>query len=259
MKTRSLLLLLAFSMTSIGTAQRPEDRGRVVVEEARQRTSGFGDASARILMRVRGSGGAERSRELIVQTLEVVGGERTIVRFESPRDLYGTALLTHSRLDGSSDQWLYLPAFRRVKRIAGAARTGSFMGSEFAYEDVDPFEIDRYTYRLMGTDSLHGQAAWIVEFRPTDASSAYQRQLVWFDQEEYRALQIEYYYHHDGLLKTLHLRDYQRYHGRFWRPDEMEMINHRTGASTTLQWSDYQFGVGLAAGDFEPNRLSRGG
>ena len=260
MKHSEILAMMAVATVIPGFTQTPEHLGHEVAAEASRRATGFGDVSATLRMIVRGGRGDERVRELTIATMEVDGaGERTLVRFEAPRDLRGTALLTVNHGDGSSDQWLYLPALRRTKRIAGATRSGSFMGSEFSYEDISAMELDRYTYRLVETDTVDGMPAWVVERRPKDASSQYRRQLVWFDQREYRVLRIDFYDRHDMRLKTLSLRNYQRYADRFWRPDEMEMVNHQTRASTLLQWSNHVFGAGLRFRDFEPNRLNRGG
>ena len=250
---------IALTTTSAGVAQPPAD-GRAIAAEANRRATGFGDFSAELRMVIRGKEGDERTRELMIRTLNHGDGEeRTVVRFHAPRDLRRTALLSVTHTDGSSDQWLYLPALQRVNRIVGAGRTGSFMGSEFAYEDVGAMGVDQYTYRLVGTETLDGLLVWVVERRPKDSASQYLRQVVWYDQEQYRVLRIDYFDRRDALLKTLRLRGFRQYQTRFWRPDEMEMINHQTGASTILTWQKYVFGIGLTARDFEPGRLDRGG
>ncbi len=260
MRGMCLAAIFLAAVSALGVAQTPEQRGREIAVEADRRATGYGDVTAELWMVIRGRRGEERKRELTIATLDAGGGEeRTLVRFESPRDLRGTALLTVTGADGSSDQWLYMPALRRVSRIAGATRRGSFMGSEFAYEDIGVMAVQRYAYRLMQTDTLGGLDAWVVERRPQDGSSLYSRQLVWFDQQEYRVLRIDFYDRDDVLLKTLSLRGYRQYGGEFWRPDEMEMVNHQTGATTLLEWRDYVFGAGLTERDFEPSRLERSG
>lgn len=241
-------------------AQTPEERGRAIALEADRRATGFGALRAELRMVIRGERGETRVRELTIETLnDGDGEERTIVRFESPRDLRGTALLTVTEPSGASDQWLYMPALRRVNRIAGATRHGSFMGSEFAYEDVEAMAVERYTYRLLGSETLDGHRAWMVDRRSTDGSSRYGHQVVWFDQEAYRVLRIDFYDRSGERLKSLHLRGFRQYAGGYWRPDEMEMVNHQTGASTLLEWRTYTFGADLTRRDFDPRRLDRRG
>ncbi len=185
-------------------------------------------------------------------------GDRTLIVFEEPRDLEGTALLTFSHPQESDGQWLYLPSLKRVKRIAAANRVGSFMGSEFAYEDIGSQEVDKFNYRYVGDERLDGQETFVVERYPADSSSGYSRQVVWLDQGEYRPLRIDYYDKAGALLKTLRFAGYRQIAGAYWRADQMTMTNHQTGRTTTLSWSDYAFDSGLAERDFSPNGLARG-
>jgi outer membrane lipoprotein-sorting protein len=208
-------------------------------------------------MVLRNRHGEERVRQMRIRILEgMAGGDRTLLVFDRPRDLSGTALLTHANPGASDDQWLYLPALKRVKRIATSSQSGSFMGSEFAYEDIGSQEVGKYRYRFHGEDTLDQQACLVVERVPLDSSSGYSRQLVWFDREAYRVLQIEYYDPDGDRLKTLRLRGYQRY-DQHWRPDEMEMVNSQTGKSTTIVWQEYEFDSGLSERDFDRSALHR--
>jgi outer membrane lipoprotein-sorting protein len=258
MNPRSLVLVPLLGVLSLGARQAREDPGRRIAQEANERASGYGDVSAAVTMILRNGRGGERSRSLTIKTLEAAdGGERTLIVFDQPRDLRGTAVLTHSYPDRRNDQWIYLPAMRRVRRIAGSKQSESFMGSEFAYGDIGAMTITRYTYRLLGEEKLDGFDAFKVERRPLDPGSPYHRQIVWIDRDEYRILRIDYYDDDDALLKSLQLRGFQQYADRFWRPDEMEMINHQTGGSTLLLWSDYVYGAGLSERELDPNALRR--
>ncbi len=256
------ILTLGGSVVAPGTlvAQAREDRGRAIAEEADRRARGYGDMEARLTMVLRNRHGQEKTRRLTLRVLEGEGGDdKTLLVIDQPRDLQGTALLTHSESAGSDDQWLYLPALKRVKRIASSSQTGSFMGSEFSYEDIGSQKLDEYTYRFEGEDAVEDMACRVIERVPVDPDSGYGRQLVWIDRAEYRILRIDYFDREGEPLKTLLLNGFRRYEGRFWRPAEMEMANHQTGKSTTILWHEYRFGTGLTAVDFERNRLHRAG
>ncbi|NIN71755.1 MAG: outer membrane lipoprotein-sorting protein [Gemmatimonadetes bacterium] len=251
-----LALLLADS--SLAPAQTPEERGLAIAREAERRSSGYTDYSARLTMVLRTRDGRERLREMRVSGLAMNGdGDRVLIVFEDPRDLAGTALLTYSHPQQSDDQWLYLPSLKRVKRIAAGNRAGSFMGSEFAYEDIGSQEVDKFTYRYVGDEILDGEQAFVVERRPVDSSSGYSRQTVWVDRAEYRPLRIDYYDNNGELLKTLRFVGYRQVAGAYWRADQMTMANHQTGRTTTLTWSDYAFDTGLHERDFSPSGLAR--
>ena len=248
------LMLLVIPATAI--AQTPEERGFAIAREAAQRDTGYHDFAAQLTVVLRNRNGDERTRVMRIRRLEVDGdGDKTILIFDRPRDLQGTALLTVAHTAGSDDQWLYLPALRRVKRIASNNQSKSFMGTEFTYEDIGSQEVEKYTYRYVRDDTLEATETFVVERYPVDPHSGYARQLVWYDQLEYRILRIDFYDRNDELLKTLSLRGYQLYAGEYWRPDETHMINHQTGKSTTIIWRDYRFGTGLSDRDFDRNML----
>lgn len=240
-----------------GEAGSPESRGQKIAREVDRQRSGFGDSRAHLTMVLRTGGGGEKTREMTIRVLEHEDGEKTLIELESPRDLRGTTLLTFVYADRGDDQWLYLPALKRVKRIASGARSGSFMGSEFAYEDIAADGVDRFTHRYERADTLDGVDVFIVERRPLDEGSAYSRQLVWVDQAEYRPLQIDYFDQDGELFKTLTFAGYAIHDGQFWRPSEMVMVNHQSGRSTTLIWRDYAFGTGSDHAAFDPRSLGR--
>ena len=136
----------------------PEEIGLEIAREARAREGGFDDFTARQVMVLRNRRGQESRRQLRVQVLEVPDdGDKCLFVFDDPRDVRGTAFLVHAHREGADDQWIYLPALRRVKRISSANRSGSFMGSEFAYEDMTPPEVEKYTYRYL-RDEPRGDA-----------------------------------------------------------------------------------------------------
>ena len=165
----------------------PEAVGLKIAREARARDEGFGDFTARQVTVLRNRHGQESRRRLRVQVLEVPDdGDKSLFVFDDPRDVRGTAFLVHARREGADDQWIYLPALRRVKRITSANRSGSFMGSEFAYEDMTPPEIEKYTYRYLRDEPCGDSTCTVTARVPVDKRSKYRRQLVLRDREELR-------------------------------------------------------------------------
>ena len=132
-------------------------------------------------------------------------------------------MLVHAHPESADDQWLYLPALKRVKRISSSNRSGSFMGSEFAYEDMTAQAVEKFTYR----------------------------------RDELRVWKVEYYDRKNAHLKTLTLENYEQYLNRYWRAGVMTMVNHLTGKSTVLTWADYQFRTDLEDRDFTRTGLKR--
>lgn len=209
-------------------------------------------------MVLRNAAGAESRRALRVQTLEVEGdGDKSLTLFDEPADVRGTAFLSFTHAREPDDQWLYLPALRRVKRIASANKSGPFMGSEFAYEDLSSYEVAKYGYRYLEATHVGDRPAWLIERRPAYENSGYSRQRVWIDQGMLQPVKVVYYDRKDSLLKTLVSSDFKQYLSRYWRPHRLQMVNHQSGRETDLVWRDYVFGGDLNERDFEPNALKR--
>ena len=250
-----LLILPAF----VAMAETPEEKGLAITQEADRRNTGFRDFTADMLMILRNRHGQESKRNLRIRTLEVEeDGDKSLTIFDNPRDVKGTAFLTYSHKVRDDDQWLYLPALKRVKRISSRNKSGSFMGSEFAYEDISSQEVEKYTYKWIRDEVYGGRECFVVERYPVDKkNSGYTKQAAWTDKSEYRVLKVDYYDRKDSLLKTLTTKGHKRYLNKFWRAHEMDMVNHQNGKSTKLIWSDYKFGAGLKDRDFDKNSLKR--
>ncbi len=252
------LLLLAMIVPALALAGPAEDKGLEIAKEADRRDSGFGDTTADMNMILRNKRGQESKRELEIRTLEVKGdGDKSLTVFHSPRDVRGTALLTFSHGTQPDDQWLYLPALRRVKRIASNNKSGPFMGSEFAYEDLSSQEVDKYTYKYIEDDKVDGADCFLIERYPVDKDSGYTKQQLWLDKDEYRTRKVDYYDRKGQLLKTFTASGYKKYLDKYWRADKMNMLNHQTGKSTELIWSNYKFKTGLTDDDFTRTRLTQ--
>jgi outer membrane lipoprotein-sorting protein len=255
--TLSLMLSLLL-LPIVATAETPEEKGLAIAQEMDRRGIGFQDSTADMVMTLRNKQGQESTREIRARTLEVADdGDKSLMIFDTPKDVKGTAFLTFSHKVGDDDQWLYLPALKRVKRISSRNKTGSFMGSEFSYEDMSSPEVEKYTYKWLRDEEYEGQDCFVVEFYPVDKKSGYKRQVAWIDKSEYRVWKVEFYDRKDSHLKTMTTKGYQLYADKYWRSDETNMVNHQNGKSTRMEMSDYQFGVGLKDSDFNKNALKR--
>lgn len=245
-----------FDVASLtGTA---EEKGLAIATEADRRDQGFGDTQSEMTMTLMNRRGEKSVRRMMNRTLEQQDdGDMSLVIFDEPADVAGTALLTHAHKSGSDDQWIYLPALRRVKRIASNNQAGPFMGSEFAYEDLSSQEVEKYDHSYVGTESLDGRDCFVLERVPRAKRSGYSKQRIWIDTEHFRSSRIDYFDRKGSRLKTLTFKDYRLYKDQFWRAGLLSMINHQTGKSTELTWESYEFGTGLTERDFDRASLAR--
>jgi outer membrane lipoprotein-sorting protein len=253
-----IVLLFFPLLAAVALAESDADKGLAIAVEADRRDSGFGDATVDLTMLIASSSDSITSREMRQMVLEVTGdGDKSIMVFDRPRDLKGTAILTFTHKSEPDEQWLYLPALKRVKRISSADKSGPFMGSEFAYEDLSSQEVEKYSYKFLREEQINGEQCFVVERIPNDKNSGYARQVTWVDQSEYRLQRVDYYDRKNALLKSMAAVAYQQYLDRYWRPAELIMTNHQTGKSTTLKFRNYQFRNGLQEADFSPSAISR--
>ena len=254
-----LIALTLISLSFMTFAETPEEKGLAIAIEGDKRGEGFVDSKSAMKMTLVNKRGDTSDRELRIKSLEGVDGDgdKSLLVFDTPKDQKGTALLTFTHKDRSDDQWLYLPALKRPKKIASRNKSGPFLGSEFSFEDMSNQEVEKYTYKWLKDETYNGMDCYVVERVPVDKDSGYTRMVSWIDKEEYRGWKTEYYDRKKTHQKTLIISDYQLYNDKFWRPTNMAMENHQTGKSTRLEWSNYEFGIGLNDADFNKNALKR--
>lgn len=258
MKTILILPILLTLLFNTAYAETPEEKGLAIANEADKRDTGWTDQVADMSMLLKNKQGDSSNRVMRITTFEVPGdGDKSLITFDSPKDIKGTAFLSHTHSLTPDDQWLYLPALKRVKRISSSNKSGPFVGSEYAYEDLSSQEVEKYKYKWLRDETLNGRDSFVIERFPQYEHSGYTRQIVWLDKEMYQPLQLEFFDRKNSQLKTLQFLDYKQYLEQYWRPGSMQMINHQTGKSTTLSWTDYKFKNGLSDRDFDKNTLKR--
>jgi len=236
------------------------EKGREIATEAWNRDRGFGDFGANITLTIIEDDGGRVPRKLRTRTLETPEGDKSISIFDKPNDVKGLVRLTYAHENGQDDQWLYIPRRKRVKRISVVNDATPFMGTEFAFEDLGtqrPEEILSFDYNYLRDEPCGDLQCFVMERVPLNPYSGYSKQVVWIDQDQYRAQKIDYYDKQDRFLKTLVYGDYQQFEGRFWRPGTMLMTNHLNSRKTLVEWSNYRFGNGYRANDFRPSSLDR--
>jgi hypothetical protein len=135
------------------------------------------------------------------------------------------------------------------------------MGSEYAYEDLLSFEIDRFTHTFLREEKCPGNFkdvdCFVVEQTPTYENSGYTRRVVWTHKVDYKAVYIDYYDRKNSLLKSLTFDNYKLYKDKFWRAHELNMVNHQTKKSTLIVYEPYNFDAAIDKSLFNPNKLKR--
>ena len=255
-------LTSSVALSSAAQADEAADvaKGTAIAEEWDRRDWGFGDTESFMEMQLENRHGDQSIRQMRQKTLEVPGhddGDKSLTIFDKPRDVKGTAFLSFAKIFDPDDQWMYLPAVKRVKRISSKNKSGPFLGSEFAYEDLSAQELKKYTYKWVRDEPCGELQCSVVEQTPTYENSGYTKMVTWYDLSEYRQQKIDYYDRKGKLLKTLVSSNFKQHLGKYWRPYDMYMENHQTGKKTRLIFDKIEFQTGLKESELTKNNLKR--
>lgn len=250
------VFLLAALTPSVSAASDPE--ARALMTESRELRRGLENSVSDVTMEIIDEAGRSTVRKMRQYVLEVAGaGNQTINVFSWPADVNGVSILTHSGLTGEDTQWLYLPSFERVRRISSSNRSGAFVGSEFAYEDLSSFEVGKYEFKGVTREDGEGGAVLVVESRPVYDNSGYTRLRTLLSPDTLQPNRIEYFNRRGEHFKTLTLSDYRPYAGeRGWRPHTLTMRNHQSKRSTVISFEPYRPSTDSPS-LFNPNRFQQ--
>ncbi|MEJ2467621.1 MAG: outer membrane lipoprotein-sorting protein [Campylobacterales bacterium] len=249
MRKLLLLMLLGLNAWAVGAYE--------LAQKTDTALSGFHDAVSEMKMTLINANGQARERSMRMKVLEGDQGDKSLMEFRSPADVKGTKFLNYEHLDRDDDQWLYLPALKRVKRIASKNKSGAFMGSEFSYEDLSSFNVEKYTYEGDAqTVELDGRTLYRTVRVPKEKNSGYTKQVSWTDPETFVIVRVDYYDRKNALLKTARFGDYRNV-GGVWRIGKITMTNHQNDKKTILVWEHETINTGLSDKDFHKRVLKR--
>jgi len=238
--------------------------GRQIMEWVDERDDGD-DATTGPEMVLIDKRGNERVRRIRSFRKKKGEDDQSIMFFESPADVKDTGFLTYDYDDESrdDDQWLYLPALKKTKRIASSDKSGSFMGSDFTYADMTDRPLDRYQYTLMKETEVRGVPVWQVEAIPNEAErdeTGYTKSIFFVRQDNHVVVRAVSWVEKGNRLKYLDVKELEQIDG-IWVPTEMTMTTRKgkqTLHSTILRQQDTRFDQDLSHDLFSVRRLEKG-
>jgi hypothetical protein len=263
LKARYLpLTAISLIVANFAVANTPavdvDERGREIAHSVDRNDAGFEDYVVVGKMTVNRPGGVSATRVFEMNTLELRDdGDKRLVVFSQPRDLAGFVSLTYTHPNAPDDQWIYLPATNRSKRLASRDKTGPFAGSEFSYEDIATWELSNYDYKFI-QDEPCGEPATTchtIANIPKYEHSGYQKLVETIDPRIWQPVRIVYFDRQGRELKKLEFFDYTEYESKHWRPGRILMTNLRDGSHSEIVWEDYRFKTALSESDLTDARL----
>ena len=250
-----IFYLLIFSSIVLSQPQ-----GRQVMELAKKQIHPKDLVSTISMTLIKNLHGKEKSRvrtfsnsQKFYETGEFL--TKTLIRFQSPEDVKGTGLLIWEYRDTNkeSEQWLYLPAIKRSKKIFSREKIRSFMGSDFSYEDIKPRDIDEDTYEILGEENLDGKKYYKIEATPIKIS-IYSKRIIWIDKDESLIRKIEFYGKDNKIKKIMTIPKVRR-DSDYLTILKMEMENIKKSHRTTLEFFDISYDNELEESFFSEESL----
>ena len=218
-----------------GLAQAETLSARDIMERVDDRYTGDSSvADAQLILIDRNN--RERVRDLRLYTLEEEGVTKGVTFFMAPTDVAGTAYLSYDYDAQDDEAWLYLPALKQVRRVAAGDRSGSFMGSDFSYSDLNGTTIDWYDYELLSDQEMvDGAATWLIESKPkpefrdrVSDETGYERSHLWIRQDNFVQVQAQIWVERGGRIKYFSARELEEIDG-IWTAKRIQMITTRNG------------------------------
>ncbi len=233
--------------------------GREVMERVVNKAT-WKDMTADVLMRI-SARGRERIRKIKMFSRKRTAEENdTLMRFTYPPDVAGTAFLLIEHSKGEDERYLYLPALRRIRRIASSGKGGAFMGSDFSYYDIGKPKLGDWKYRNLGMVELNGRKVYKVEALPAnkkvEKETKYGKIIHYVDPQKWSVVRAEYYDRMGKLWKVLEVRSFKEIKG-IWFQTDLVMNNIQSGSQSEMKFENLKVDQGLSPSLFTKRSLRR--
>jgi hypothetical protein len=231
------------------------DDARPIVAESQKRAASQSQRYEGIL-EVIGANHKITKKSWISLRLGSSGRSKSVVRFTSPAEVKGVALLVVNHPDRASDQWMWTPSIGRDRRIALQDRSTRFFGTDFSFEDLEERDVDQYDFTMLGEEAVDGAPCWRILARPKKGkTSQYTESRVWIRKDNYVAAQYENLVK-DQLARRLRLTRIENVQG-IWTARHLEMTDLKRNSRTILRIEKLQYNLPLPEDAFTVQALRR--
>lgn len=258
MKHKSAPLILSLLLTILMIQPlSAEITGKQIMEDVYNNPTGD-DMQGELTMTLTNKQGESRVRTLKQYIKYGDEMDKKIMFFMAPADVRGTSFMNWSYADGrDDDQWIYLPALKRTKRISSDGKSDYFMGSDFTYDDLGDRHPNEDTHTLLREETLDGKACWVVESIPKEENYMYSKTVTWVMKDNYLGLRREFYDEDGDLLKILTIHKFDNIDG-FWTILETEMKNVQKDHKTNMAFNNVQINQGISDNRFTERSMTLG-
>jgi len=231
--------------------------GKQIIEKVYNRPAGD-DQTSDLTMTLINKSGDQRVRKIKQFTKDLGDLEKSIMFFLSPADVKNTSFMSWAYdSDQSDDQWIYLPALKKTKRISSDSKSDYFMGSDFTYDDLGDRKLEDDTHKLLREETMDGKECYVVESLSKDEDYMYSKTVVWVNKSNFIGVQKEFYDEDEDLLKVLAIKEVEEISG-IWVITNSEMKNVQKNHRTTMVLNNIQINTGMSESKFSERMMMRG-
>lgn len=257
MKTITVKLIAIAVIITAGFSANAQMTGREIVEKAYNLPTGE-DQTSTLTMTLVNKSGQTRVRKIKQYMKDFGDVEKSIMFFQTPADIKNTSFMNWTYdSDKSDDQWIYLPALKKVKRISSDSKSDYFMGSDFTYDDLGDRKLDADVHKLLREETIDGHACYVVESTTKDEDYMYSKTITWVRKDNFVGMKKEFYDEDGDLLKILTIKKVEKISG-FWVITHSEMKNVQNNHKTIIKLSDVEIDTGVSASKFTDRMMMRG-
>jgi outer membrane lipoprotein-sorting protein len=215
------------------------------------------NARAELTLQVSKNGTVMRTRQLVTMIRRDPSTVRSFVEFMGPADVAGTKFLSVEKRGETAEQYIFLPAFKKVKRVAGSQRSSSFMGTDFSYADLDGREASESDWKSLPDEKVGGQDCFVIEGTAKKADDDYGRTVMWVHKEHFLPMRIDYFdKNKTTLMKRLSAQKIKKIDDR-WIVSVSTMQSMEEGTQTKLDASNIDFKTAISDDQFSQRALER--
>ncbi|MFP4548358.1 MAG: outer membrane lipoprotein-sorting protein [Fidelibacterota bacterium] len=250
-----ILVLTAFPVSSFA---QDDISGLEIIKKVHNRPTGT-DQDGKLTMTLINSRGDQRVREIKQYIKDFGTEEKKIMFFISPADVRNTSFMnwSYDEEGRDDDQWIYLPALKRVKRISSDSKSDYFMGSDFTYDDLGDRHPSEDTHKLLREEEVDGQPCYVVESIPKEEDYMYSRTVTWVIKDKWIGLKKEFYDEDGDHLKTLSVKEFEKIKD-YRIITNSQMHNVQKEHTTDMKLEDLKIDTGIQDRWFTERMMKRG-
>ena len=254
MKKTGFLIIITFCLCTSLYSQDAES----IVRASRDRIE-TDSVYTKSKMVITAKNGSKTERVIEQYSKDGPKGDRTVIVFISPKNIAGSRFLTMNNPGSADDRWIYLPELGKIRRIAASQGSGSFMGTDFSYDDISSTSRDPAldVHTSLREENFSGKACYVIQSVPKDKSFQYSKMIQWITKDDKIICKIELYDKKNVHIKTAEMSGIKEIQGRL-TTTIITMTTLKAGTSTTITSEETKYDEPISEGMFTTAFLETG-